>query len=85
MRHRVLIVGGGTAGITTAAALRRKGVSEIAVIEPSETHYYQPLWTLVGAGVVPREVTARPEASVMPKGVRWIKDRCLSVSGMMLI
>jgi sulfide:quinone oxidoreductase len=75
MRHRVLIVGGGTAGITTAAALRRKGVEDIAIIEPSETHYYQPLWTLVGAGVVARETTARTEASVMPKGVRWIRDR----------
>ncbi len=75
MRHRVLIVGGGTAGITTAAALRRKGVQDIAIIEPSETHYYQPLWTLVGSGVVAREATARPEASVMPKGAHWIRDR----------
>lgn len=78
MRHQVLIVGGGTAGITTAAALRRKGIENIAIIEPSETHYYQPLWTLVGAGVVSKESTARSEASVMPKGVTWIRDRAKS-------
>ncbi len=78
MRHRVLIVGGGTAGITTAAALRRRGVEDIAIIEPSETHYYQPMWTLVGAGVVRKESTARPEGSVIPRGVRWIRDRAKS-------
>lgn len=75
MHHRVLIIGGGTAGITTAAMLRRKGVDDIALVEPSEQHYYQPLFTLVGSGVVPKEQSVRPEASVMPRGVRWIKDR----------
>ena len=71
--HRVLIVGGGTAGISIAARLRRK-VDDIAVIEPSDKHYYQPLWTLVGGGLANREKTERSEASVMPKGVTWIKD-----------
>ncbi len=33
-RHQVLIVGGGTAGITVAARLQRAGVADIAVIEP---------------------------------------------------
>ena len=35
---------------------------EVAVIEPSDLHYYQPLWTLVGAGVFPKEESARPMA-----------------------
>ena len=50
--HRILIVGGGTAGITVAAILRRRGPAalDIAIVEPSETHYYQPCFTLVGAG-----------------------------------
>lgn len=73
--HQVVIVGGGTAGIMIAAQLRRKRKDlDIAVIEPSDKHYYQPAWTLVGAGTYSMEKTERPEASVMPEGVTWIKD-----------
>lgn len=71
---RVVIVGGGTAGICVAARLARKGNVHVTVIEPSQTHDYQPLWTLVGGGVLPRERTRRTEASVMPKGVDWVQD-----------
>ncbi len=71
--HRVVIVGGGTAGITTAARLSRK-TDDIAIIEPSEHHYYQPMWTLVGGGRAKVGPTRRSEQSVMPKGVTWIKD-----------
>ena len=71
--HQVLVVGGGTAGITVAARLAGK-VGDVAVMDPSETHYYQPLWTLVGGGCAKAASTARPEAKVMPKGVTWIKD-----------
>ena len=68
--HQVLIVGGGTAGITVAAILRRRARDlDIAIIEPAEEHYYQPAFTLVGAGVYPLAKTHRPEASVMPAGV----------------
>src|SRR5664280_2153272 len=72
--HQVLIVGGGTAGITVAAILRRRGRGlDIAVVEPQQEHYYQPSLTLVGAGVYPLAKTHRPEASVMPSGVTWIR------------
>ncbi len=49
--YDMLIVGGGAAGITIAAMLRGKISGSIAIIEPAETHAYQPGWTLVGAGV----------------------------------
>ncbi|MDG2262569.1 MAG: FAD/NAD(P)-binding oxidoreductase, partial [Actinomycetota bacterium] len=71
--HRVVIVGGGSAGISVASRLRKK-TDDIAVIDPSEKHYYQPLWTLVGGGCSKRETSERSEHSVMPKGVTWIKD-----------
>lgn len=72
--HRVTIVGGGTAGISVAARLERAGIEDVAVIDPADAHYYQALWTLVGAGCAKRETTKRSQASVMPKGVTWIKD-----------
>lgn len=74
--YRFLIVGGGTGGISAAARLHRKFPKDsIAIIDPSEHHYYQPLWTLVGAGIVKKEVTERPMKSVLPEGVIWLKDR----------
>lgn len=72
--HPVLIIGGGTAGLSVAARLRLAGVEGVAVVEPSDKHYYQPLWTLVGAGVFPREETERAEADYIPAGVTWIRD-----------
>lgn len=75
-KHRIVIVGGGTAGITVAARLRHAlgRSADLAIIEPAATHYYQPLWTLVGAGVCPKEETARPMRDYIPSGVSWIQD-----------
>jgi sulfide:quinone oxidoreductase len=73
--YRILVLGGGTAGITVAAQLRRKMQDyDLAIIEPSTKHYYQPLWTLVGAGVFPKEQSERNESAFIPKGADWIQD-----------
>ncbi|MFQ5989651.1 MAG: FAD-dependent oxidoreductase [Candidatus Methylomirabilales bacterium] len=75
MHHQIVIVGGGNAGLSVAAQLSKVPTKpEIAIIEPSRKHYYQPLWTLVGAGVFPKEVTEREEASYIPDGTTWIQD-----------
>lgn len=69
-----VVIGGGTAGISVAARLcRALDEPDIAIIEPSATHYYQPLWTLVGGGVVDREASARPMADLIPDGAEWIQ------------
>jgi sulfide:quinone oxidoreductase len=71
----VLIVGGGTAGISVAARLRNaENPPDVAILEPSEYHYYQPIWTLVGAGVFDREISRRPMADYIPPGAKWIRD-----------
>ena len=76
LHHHILVVGGGNAGISVTAQLLRKDRSlDIAIIEPSEKHYYQPAWTLVGAGVFDIRKTVRPESSVIPRGAKWIRQK----------
>lgn len=76
MTSRIVIIGGGAGGITVASRLLRKFKRpDIWVIEPSDTHYYQPYWTLVGGGMVPKEASKKPQAQVMPQGVNWVRDR----------
>ncbi len=72
--YDVVIVGGGSAGIATAASLLKRNAGlDIAVIDPADVHYYQPGWTMVGAGVFSAEFTRRSEKSVMPRDAEWIK------------
>jgi len=74
-QHQILIIGGGTAGIMVAAQLRRKDKSlDIGILEPADTHYYQPAWTLVGAGTYDYKKTAKPMKDLIPKGVTWVQD-----------
>lgn len=74
--HELLIIGGGTAGITVAAQLlQHESAPKIAIVDPARQHFYQPLWTLVGGGVFPREASMRAMEDVIPAGVTWIPDR----------
>lgn len=70
----IIVVGGGSGGIAVASSLlKRRSDLNIAIVEPSSHHYYQPGWTMVGGGVFDAAVTKRPISSVMPKGVKWIQ------------
>lgn len=72
--YDVLIVGGGAGGVATAASLlKRSHKLRIAIVEPREIHYYQPGWTLVGAGVFTPAQTVRPFEEVLPDAVKWIR------------
>jgi sulfide:quinone oxidoreductase len=78
--YAIVIVGGGAAGLTVAAQLLAKDPKlEVAVIEPSDKHYYQPAWTLVGAGSFRIEKTVRPQKDCIPAGAQWIQDQVVSL------
>ena len=71
----VVIVGGGAAGIAVASSIRaRKPDLDIAILDPADVHYYQPGWTMVGAGIFDAQTTAKTMGSLIPKGVHWIKS-----------
>lgn len=74
IHHQIVIVGGGAAGLGIAARLLHAGCKDVAIVEPSDKHYYQPLWTLAGAGIVGREKSVRSMGSLIPNGAEWIQD-----------
>ena len=72
---QILIIGGGNAGLSVASQLLRKRSNlKIAIVDPSEKHYYQPAWTLVAAGIFDINKTVRKEKDVIPKNTTWIKE-----------
>lgn len=74
----VVIVGGGSAGIATAASLlKRTRTLKLAIIEPAGEHFYQPGWTMVGAGIFKPESTRCAMADVMPREATWIQQRVI--------
>lgn len=72
--HDVVIVGGGAAGIAAASSLlKRRRDLDVMIVEPHSKHYYQPGWTLVGAGVFSAPHTEREETALIPPGACWLK------------
>src|ERR1700761_6584233 len=66
--HKVLVIGGGPAGLSISHKLLRSGkfaANDIAVADPASTHDYQPGWTLVGGGLKTREELRRPIQSLI--------------------
>ncbi|KAK4310135.1 hypothetical protein Pmani_018274 [Petrolisthes manimaculis] len=77
--YKVVVVGGGAGGCATAAKFASKlGQGNVAVIEPADMHYYQPMWTLVGGGMKKLEDSGKPMSQVLPKKADWIKQRAVS-------
>ncbi|MEJ5943879.1 hypothetical protein WDZ17_01040 [Pseudokineococcus basanitobsidens] len=62
----VLVVGGGDAGISSAARLLRDGWHDVVLVEPSPVHRYRPLLKDVGAGEASMRSLERPMGPVVP-------------------
>ncbi|GFS55846.1 sulfide:quinone oxidoreductase, mitochondrial [Nephila pilipes] len=75
---KIVIAGGGTGGITMASKILGLGEKNVTVIEPHETHYYQPLWTLVGGRKKNFQSSYKSTNAVMPKGAHWLKDKIVA-------
>ena len=77
--HDVLVIGGGNAGISLAARLRRDGLRDVAVVESRPVHRYRPLLNYVGAGEASMSDLERPAGDVLPEGCTSIRDEVVSV------
>ncbi len=74
-QHQVVVIGAGAAGTSVAASLLRQRPSlDVAIVEPSDIHYYQPAFTLVGGGAYSLAKTARPQAQTLPVNARWVRS-----------
>ncbi len=76
----ILIVGGGSAGISVAARLRRRlSKAKITIVDPAKRHFYQPGFTFIGAGVWQPDDVWMHEEDLIPSGVTWVKDSVVAV------
>ncbi|KAL4401361.1 sulfide:quinone oxidoreductase [Malassezia pachydermatis] len=75
--HKVVVIGGGSAGLSVSHQLLNTGKfkeDEIAVVEPSQWHNYQPGWSLVGGGLKTRESLRREESTLIDPKIHLYKD-----------
>ncbi|KAG9766013.1 sulfide,quinone oxidoreductase/flavo-binding protein, partial [Aureobasidium melanogenum] len=66
--HKVVVVGGGSAGLAISHQLLRTGKftqDDIAIVDPAAYHDYQPGWTLVGGGLKTKEELRKPMSSLV--------------------
>jgi sulfide:quinone oxidoreductase len=79
-KGKIVVVGGGAAGLDIASRLQRAlAQPDITVIDPASVHFYQPGFTLMAGGEFSPEEIQRPEASLIPDGVRFVADQVVSV------
>lgn len=73
--YKLLVVGGGAAGSSIANTFTSTlGKGQVAVLEPSLSHYYQPMWTLVGGGLKEFSQSEKSTKWVLPDDCDWLID-----------
>lgn len=79
-KGKIVVIGGGAAGISMAARLKGwLDTPDITIIDPSERQYYQPGFTLIASGVYQPDEVWKKQSDCMPDGVKWIKDSVTAV------
>ncbi len=73
-KARVVIIGGGAAGLSLAARLRRSAPNlKLQLVDPAEKQFYQPGFTLIGGGVYEADEVWKEQKDLIPDGVEWIR------------
>ena len=79
-KGKIVIVGGGAAGISMAARLKRwLDEPNITLIDPSDRQYYQPGFTLIASGVYKPDEVWKKQEDCIPSGIKWVKDSVIAV------
>lgn len=79
-KGKILILGGGAAGLSMAARLSQYLKDpDITLIDPSDRQYYQPGFTLIASGVYKPDEVWKTQAACVPDGIKWIKDAVANV------
>ena len=74
-KGKIVIIGGGAAGISMAARLKNwLDKPDITLIDPSDRQFYQPGFTLIASGVYKPDDVWRKQEDCMPSDIKWIKD-----------
>lgn len=74
-KGKIVIIGGGAAGLSMAALLQRwLQEPDITVIDPSDRQFYQPGFTLVASGVYKPSDVWKKQEDCIPHQTKWIKD-----------
>ena len=80
-KGKIVIVGGGAAGLSMAARLVKwLDDPDITLIDPSDRQFYQPGFTLIASGVYKPDEVWKKQEDCIPEGVKWIKDSVVSVN-----
>lgn len=83
-KGKILIIGGGAAGLSMAARLQRwLDDPDITLIDPSDRQYYQPGFTLIGSGVYKPDDVWKKQESCVPSGIKWVKDFVVEIDPVM--
>lgn len=72
--HKVVVIGGGSAGLSISHQLMRAGKftqDDIAIVDPASWHHYQPGWTLVGGGLKTKESLREPLAGLIDSKIKF--------------